>query len=255
MKRIFCVLLMIAVMLGCIPVFASPTSSTDLVGSLIDNDGSVPRTELDWDSLVNEFLAAAQVEDESVAIGYYNTVTGEEHYLRGYELVAGGSLYSLPLTMYYSEMLHNEEISWDTTIGGYDYRTLIHSVICSDDIDKAKILISGIGSDEDYRRDTVRVRAVVDLILEDVYIQPGDTLKAGDPIASVYPAAADRLYDKQPEGEIREFLQKLRDDGYVLHAPEAGRVTEVPAKTDGCVNAEDILYKYIPEAVLEQCEE
>jgi len=110
-------------------------------------------------------------------------------------------------------------------------------------------------TDEDYRRDTVRVRAAVDLILEDVYIQPGDTLKAGDPVASVYPAAMDRLIDKQPEGKMREFLQKLRDDGYVLHAPEAGRVTEVPAKTDGCVNAEDILYKYIPEAVLEQCEE
>ncbi len=152
MKRILCVLLMIAVMLGCIPVFASPTSSTDLVGSLIDNDDSVPKTELDWDSLVKEFLAAAQVEEESVAIGYYNTVTGEEHYFRGDVLVAGGSMHALPLTMYYSEMLYNEEISWDTTIGGYDYRTLLHSVICSDDNDNAEILISGIGSDDEYRR-------------------------------------------------------------------------------------------------------
>ncbi len=177
MKRIFCVLLMIAVMLGCIPVFASPTSSTDLVGSLIDNDGSVPRTELDWDSLVNEFLAAAQVEDESVAIGYYNTVTGEEHYLHGYELVAGGSMYSLPLTMYYSEMLHNEEISWDTTIGGYDYRTLIHSVICSDDIDKAKILISGIGSDEDYRR-AICPYLGIDPQTVDTYLPTADSFTA-----------------------------------------------------------------------------
>ncbi|MBE7016896.1 MAG: hypothetical protein E7420_01875 [Ruminococcaceae bacterium] len=152
MKRIVCIILMFVVMLGCIPVFASPTSSTDLVGSLIDNDDTVPKSELDWDTLVEEFLAAAQVEPESVAMGYYNTVTGEEHYFRGDVLMTGGSISKLPLTMYHSEMLYNGEISWDTTFNGYDYKSLLHSVICNSSNDMAAILVSAIGTDSEFRR-------------------------------------------------------------------------------------------------------
>ena len=152
MKKILCVLLMIAVMLGCIPVFASPASSTDLVGSLIDTDDNAPKAELDWDTLIDEFLEAAQVDPETVTMGYYNTVTGEEHYFRGDVLTTAGSINKVPLNMYYAEKLYNGDISWDTTFGGYDYKTLQHSTICLSNNDLTSILVAAIGTEPEYRR-------------------------------------------------------------------------------------------------------
>lgn len=103
-----------------------------------------------------------------------------------------------------------------------------------------------VTEDSDFIQETVRVRAMTELVIEDVYIEVGDTLETGDPVASVYPAAAERALAKA-DGEALSFLTKLRDDDYLLTADAPGDVTEVPVKNDTTVKAEEIVYKYIPE--------
>ncbi len=152
MKRFLSLLLISVIVLGCIPVFATPASSTDLVGSLIDNDDSVPKTLLDWDSFVQEFLDTAQVDPDTVTMGYYNTVTGEEHYFRGDDLTTAGSINKVPLNMYYSEKVYNGELSWDSTFSGIDYKTLQHSTICLSSNDLTSVLVAAIGTEAEYRR-------------------------------------------------------------------------------------------------------
>ena len=207
---------MFVVMLGCIPVFASPASSTDLVGSLIDNGDSVPKAELDWDTLVEEFLSAAQIDPETVAMGYYNTVTGEEHYFRGDVLVTGGSIYKLPLTMYYSEKLYEGEISWDTTFNGYDYKTLLHSVICNSSNEMAAMLVSAIGTDSEFRRTICPYLGVdpdaVDsrfLILNDFSAQQMiHCLKMLYSEPERYPGVIDHMLHATPD----EYFEQVVDD-------------------------------------------
>lgn len=151
MKRSICVLLILLAFLGCVPVFASPTSSTDLVGSIVDSDDSLPKSELDWDSFVQEYLDAAQVDPETVAMGYYNTVTGEEHYFRGDVLFAAGNVDKVPLNMYYSEKVYSGDLGWDTTFAGIDYKSLQHSTLCQSSNELTSVLATAIGTQEEYR--------------------------------------------------------------------------------------------------------
>lgn len=103
-----------------------------------------------------------------------------------------------------------------------------------------------VTEDHDFIQEIVRVRAPAELVIEDVYIEVGDTLEAGDPVASVYPAAADRLL-AEADGKVLSFLTKLRDNNYVLNADDPGEIIEIPVKNDTTVKAEGIVYKYIPE--------
>ena len=92
----------------------------------------------------------------------------------------------------------------------------------------------------------VRVRTPAELVIEDVYIGSGDRIKNGDKIMTLYPAAVDRALTEADNADVRDFLSVIRENGYVLTAPESGRVSEVKIKTDGRASPDDILYKYIP---------
>ncbi len=86
----------------------------------------------DWDSIIEQFLADHKVSPEQVAIGFYNTVTGEEHYLRGDEYMETGSTYKVPLNMVYAERIYNGEMNFDTRVAGAKYEflqyiTIVHS--------------------------------------------------------------------------------------------------------------------------------
>ena len=79
----------------------------------------------DWDSLIEAFLTENKCyNNNAVAIGYYNTVTGEEHYYRGDVYMETGSLYKVPLNMVYAERIYKGEMDFDTKINGTYYSTL-----------------------------------------------------------------------------------------------------------------------------------
>lgn len=53
-----------------------------------------------WEQVIDEFLAEMNTKPDQVGLGYFNTVTGEEHYLNGDTYFDAASMYKVPLNMY-----------------------------------------------------------------------------------------------------------------------------------------------------------
>lgn len=109
----------------------------------------------DWDTIVSRFLAENKCRDDSVALGYYNTVTGEEHFYRGDVYMETGSTYKVPLNMVYAEKIYEGEMDFDTPIGVLKYQYLQHQTIVYSNNDYATLLWQNIGKNEDYGNYTV----------------------------------------------------------------------------------------------------
>lgn len=92
----------------------------------------------------------------------------------------------------------------------------------------------------------VRIRTPVKLIVEDVFITPGKRVAKGDRLLSVYDAAVDRSLSELPPGDEYDFLSKIKENGYILTAPEDGRIGEVNVKTDAVLSPDEIICKYVP---------
>ena len=109
---------------------------------------------------------------------------------------------------------------------------------------------------EDFRPEMIRVRTEANLILEDVYIDIGDEIKIGDPIASVYSVDVDRQLAALENAENAEeamsspeyaYLKWVKENGYIISAEAEGEVITLPIKPDAKIESETILYMYIPE--------
>lgn len=104
--------------------------------------------------------------------------------------------------------------------------------------------------DESYVPEIVRVRCVGDIVLEDIYIENGEKIKIGDPIASVYPAALDRaLQSDDLTADKRSWYTEIRENRYRIISTADGLVIHVPPNPDDSLTAESVLYKYIPADV------
>ena len=77
-----------------------------------------------WEALVEQLLLETEADETTAALGYYNTVTGEEHYYNGDRYFSGASLYKLPLNMYCAEQITKGERSWDTETYGTTYEDI-----------------------------------------------------------------------------------------------------------------------------------
>lgn len=105
-----------------------------------------------WDEIVEEFLGGYNVTEGQVTIGYYNTVTGEEHFYDPDRYMKTGSMYKVPLTMVFAEKLEAGEITLEDTAGGYRYDTLLKGAIVDSNNDYAAVLWKKLGSYHEYRR-------------------------------------------------------------------------------------------------------
>ena len=168
MKKFVCSFLILIMILGCVPAWAaSPTdidipalsSATDLpeadagTGGLLIAPAPSAASPQSWDETVENFLAENNVDPNSVTLGYYNTVTGEEHYFRGDEQMTAASVNKVPLNMYYAERVYNGEISFDETrYGGLPYREVQELSVRFSNNDYTSMLINAIGTYPDYRK-------------------------------------------------------------------------------------------------------
>ena len=82
-----------------------------------------------WDELLEECLVRWRTDRDSIALGYYNTVTGEEHYLNGDQYMVSGSMYKVPLNMVFLDRLSRGEMDWDTRVAGYRYEEALEQTI------------------------------------------------------------------------------------------------------------------------------
>ena len=84
-----------------------------------------------WDEVVAEFFESKRVDPAQVTLGYYNTVTGEEHFHQPDKYMVGGSVYKVPLNMAFAEKIYNGEMEWDKPLPYLDYETMMRKSIIS----------------------------------------------------------------------------------------------------------------------------
>ena len=139
-KKFFAALLMLAMLLPLAP--AAVAEGEEDVARFADRS---------WEEIVDEFLAEHHADPASVACGWCNTVTGEEHYHNADQYMVSGSMYKVPINMIFTEKVHNGEISWDTFIGGYRYEYCLHATIVDSNNDIAKGMWDYLGGYQPYR--------------------------------------------------------------------------------------------------------
>ncbi|MBR3473794.1 MAG: serine hydrolase [Oscillospiraceae bacterium] len=108
-----------------------------------------------WDELVEEFLQTWRTDAKDVGLGYYNTVTGEEHYVNPDEYRITASMYKVPLNMVFLDRLSKGEMDWDTNVAGYPYETVLEQTIVRSNNDIARSMVKwelGNGNWQEGRR-------------------------------------------------------------------------------------------------------
>ena len=110
---------------------------------------------MSWEEIVSDLLAEYNATPESVHAGYCNLVTGEEHYLNGDDYMVAGSMYKLPLCMYFTELLKNGEFDWTPYEGSYVYKDIQDEVLINSSNDQAMFLWGLLGGYYQFRKLTV----------------------------------------------------------------------------------------------------
>ena len=139
-KKFFAALLMLAMLLPLAPAAMAEGEEDD-----------ARFADKTWEEILDEFLAEHHTDPASVACGWCNTVTGEEHYHNADQYMVSGSMYKVPINMIFTEKVHNGEIGWDTFIGGYRYEYCLHATIVDSNNDIAKGMWDYLGGYQPYR--------------------------------------------------------------------------------------------------------
>ena len=72
-RTLICMLLALVLLLPALPASLAQAPETEV------SEDDERFAGKDWDQVVEEFLQSWGADPKNVAIGYYNTVTGEEH--------------------------------------------------------------------------------------------------------------------------------------------------------------------------------
>lgn len=134
-RLLLCVLLALCTLLPCLPAALAEEAAGE-------DERFAGKT---WDQVVADFLAAWGVDADSVAMGYYNTVTGEEHYLNPDQYMVTGSMYKVPLNMIFVDRITAGEMDWDTLVSGVRYETLLEETIVHSSDKYAKLMWDYLG--------------------------------------------------------------------------------------------------------------
>lgn len=127
MKRIFSALAVLCLLMALSPVCFAET----------DDELFADKT---WDEIIDTFLDKYDADRDYIAMGYYNTVTGEEHYFNGDSYMVAGSMFKVPLNMYYTELISSGQMDWDTQIYGIEYETMLKETIVNSNNDYSAML-------------------------------------------------------------------------------------------------------------------
>lgn len=109
------------------------------------SDGDFSYEDKSWEQVVEELFERYDVQEEKIGLGYYNLVTGEEHYINADQYMIAGSMFKVPLNMLFTEKVGKGELALDDLIGGYRYSELLKGSIVHSNNDYAKILWNEAG--------------------------------------------------------------------------------------------------------------
>lgn len=140
-KKLVCAAAALLLLAQTLSVTADDTSETDR----FDNKT--------WDEIIEEFLKENNIPEDRIALGYKNTVTGEEHYFNGDSCFMSASLFKVPLNMVYTDRIFRGEMTMEDKIGGVSYRYCLETTIVDSSNEMAYLLWDNLGSFADYRRE------------------------------------------------------------------------------------------------------
>ena len=99
------------------------------------------------DGVIGDFMAASGLNEENFAMGWYDTVSGEEWYYNPDAFFVAGSLYKLPLNMIYADRLAEGEVTEKDYADGWQIGTAMRASIVRSDNAAAQALRRGLGLD------------------------------------------------------------------------------------------------------------
>ena len=141
-----CLFLALAFLIGTAPC-ASAQGAVEAV-----SDGNGRFEGKSWEEVVEKFLSDRGTDPRYVGIGYLNTVTGEEHYINADQYMVAGSLYKVPLNMYFTEKIAKGEMNWDSLVAGTEYKKLLEITIVESNNTYAEYMWNNMGGYHQYRR-------------------------------------------------------------------------------------------------------
>lgn len=116
--------------------------STSVFAVDLDDSRFVGKT---WEEVMNDFLTMRLIDPSQVTAGYYNTVTGEEHYHNPDTLMYGASTAKLPTNMVYAERVSKGEMTMDTLIRGNRYGLLQELSLVNSDNPAQATMVQDLG--------------------------------------------------------------------------------------------------------------
>lgn len=138
-KKLLCLLAALCILFSLLPT---------AYAEVADDERFKDKT---WDEIVDAFFAEHSTGPGFITFGYYNTVTGEEHYYDGDKYVVAASMFKIPLNMLFTEKIANGEMDWDTKISGIAYENMLEWTIVNSDNQMAEYLWKATGSYRTYR--------------------------------------------------------------------------------------------------------
>ena len=98
-----------------------------------------------WESLVYRLLDKYEAEEDGVGIGYFNSRTGEEHYINADRYMVSASMFKVPLNMIYADKVSSGEMTMDSDIFGAPYRWYQYRTIVESDNERSVDLMNYLG--------------------------------------------------------------------------------------------------------------
>lgn len=98
------------------------------------------------EDIVAEFAEKYNLTESNFALGWYDIYSGESWYYGENSWMTAGSMYKLPLAMYYIDKISAGELSLDSQLCGYSIERLLQLTIQYSSNDTAKILSDALSA-------------------------------------------------------------------------------------------------------------
>ncbi|MCD7861583.1 MAG: serine hydrolase [Oscillospiraceae bacterium] len=96
------------------------------------------------EEIVSEFAEKYRLTESNFAFGWYDVCSGESWYYGEDSWMTAGSMYKLPLAMYYLDKIEAGELNLDSMLYGYRIEYLLQSTIVYSNNDTARMLANGL---------------------------------------------------------------------------------------------------------------
>jgi len=221
-RNILAILLMLCILSSYTAAFAQENvSQGESVGVTEASEADVPEQiaaedrspDEQWDAMVEKFLADHGYGEKCVTLGYYNLITGEEHYFNADTYMAAGSMYKISIAMYYCDKVDSGELAWDSLVGGYKLETALSQMIVHSDNNIAQMLWKKVGTWRQFRTATapyfdVDPENVDGYYFKDNYLTPTQIIAMLQKVYENIDGKYEKIYRYMCEAEPEKYFNQ-----------------------------------------------